>query len=98
MYSILEEFAYGNVSPQNQYIKQGSKLHEAMHVVSTNEENLLSLLSEKEKSIFKKYVEAQSELNMLTAVKNMIYGYKLGLLMTSEAFLTGGSLIDGYED
>ena len=98
MESILEEFAYGNVSPENQYVKRGSRYDGAMKSVSVNEEKLFRMLEGEEKIIFQKYVDAQGEVNQLTAVKNIVYGYKLGLLMTAEAFLTSGDLISGEEE
>ena len=98
MRSILEEFAYGNISPEVQYFKRNSAFGEAMRAVSTNEENLLGRLNEEEKAIFQKYIDAQGEVIQMTAVKNMVYGYKLGLLMTAEAFLTSGGLVAGGED
>lgn len=98
MKSILEEFAYGNISPEAQVFKRNSPYGEAMRAVSGNEEKLLARLSEEERLLFQKYVDAQSEINRLTAVSNLVYGFKLGLLMTAEAFVTGESLIAGGED
>lgn len=98
MKSILEEFAYGNISPEAQSFKHNSQYGEAMRAVSGNEEKLLAKLSEEDKLLFQKYVDAQSEINRLTAVSNLIYGFKLGLMMTAEAFVTGESLIAGGED
>lgn len=95
MHSILEEFAYGNISPETQSFKQGSKLADAMRALSGNEEKLLRILSGEEKIIFQKYVDAQGEVNQLTAVKNLVYGYKLGFLMAAEAFVTSGDIISG---
>lgn len=95
MQSILEEFAYGNVSPEIRFFKRDSKYGEAMRALSGNEEQLLSKLNGEEKDLFQKFVDAQSEVNQLTAVENLIYGYKLGLLMTAEAFLTSGDLFGG---
>jgi len=98
MQSILEEFAYGNISPEAQCFKRNSPYGEAMSAVSSNEEKLLRILDGEEKILFQKYVDAQGEVNQLTAVKNLVYGFKLGLLMTAEAFITGGDLIAGRED
>ena len=98
MKSILEEFAYGNISPEAQYFKRNSAYGEAMSAVSSNEEKLYAKLNGEEKDLFQKYVDAQGEVNQLTAVKNLIYGYKLGVLMTAEAFITSGDLIAGEGD
>ena len=98
MKSILEEFAYGNISPEARFFKRNSQYGEAMRAVSGNEEKLLARLSEEDKLLFQKYVDAQSEINRLTAVSNLIYGFKLGLMMTAETFVTGESMIAGGED
>lgn len=95
MRSILEEFAYGNISPEIQYFKRDSQYGEVMGAIAKNEEKLLRMLGEEEKNLFQKYADAQGEINQLTAVKNLIYGFKLGLLMTSEAYMTSGELIAG---
>jgi len=57
------------------------------------EEYFGRIRNDEDRIIFQKYVDAQSEINQLTAAKNLIYGYKLGLLMTAEAFVTCGDLI-----
>ncbi len=98
MSSILEEFAYGNISPEVQFFKRNSQYGEAMRALSGNEEKLLARLNEDEKILFQKYLDAQGEVNQLTAVSNLIYGFKLGLTMTAEAFVTSKELIAGGED
>jgi len=97
MQSILEEFAYGNISPEVQFFKRDSEYGEAMRALSGHEEKLLARLSEDEKILFQKYVDAQAEVNRLTAVSNLIYGYKLGLIMTAEAFVGMDDLISAGE-
>jgi len=95
MRSILEEFAYGNISPEVRLFKRNSRYAEAMNALATNEGKLLGRLNEEEKEVFQKFVDAQGEVNQLTAVENLIYGFKLGLLMTAEAFITSGDLVAG---
>lgn len=98
MSSILEEFAYGNISPEVQFFKRNSQYDEAMCAIASNEEKLLARLNEDEKILFQKYVDAQGEVNQLTATSNLIYGFKLGLTMTAEAFVTSDELIAGREN
>ena len=98
MASILEEFAYGNVSPEAQFFKKDSAFGKAMELVSRNEQKLLDRLGAEDKEIFQRYIDAQGEVNQLTAVKSLIYGYKLGLIMTAEAFTGMGDLIVGEEE
>jgi len=98
MRSILEEFAYGNVSLEAKICTGDSEYieyKEAVRMLDQNEEKLLEKLSGEEKDIFQKYIEAQGDVNYLTAMKNLIHGYKLGVVMTAEAFVKGGELIVG---
>ena len=95
MQSILQEFFYGNISPEVQTFKQDSKYGEVMRIIVRNEEKLLERLSEEEKELLEELSDAQMELNHLTAVESQIYGYKLGVLMTAEAFVTGRDLAAG---
>jgi len=95
MKSILEEFFHGNISPEVQFAEKGSEYDKTMHIICRVEEKLLERLNAEEKELLEKYIDAQMELNSLTAVKSQIYGYKLGVLMTAEVFVTGGDLVAG---
>ena len=87
MTSILEEFAYGNLSPEVRSFRYDSEYEEVMRVLSLNEEHLLARLNEEDKRLFENYIGTQRELNKLAAVGNLVYGYRLGLTMTAEAFV-----------
>ena len=52
MQSILEEFFYGNISPEVQFTEKGSRYDEVMRVISRTEEKLLERLNEEEKNYF----------------------------------------------
>ena len=97
MIHILEEFAYGNITPGEHYFKKDSKYGKALALVASGEKKLLERLGEEDKKIFEAYQDMQSEVNRLTAVKNLIYGYKLGLAMTAEALLTSDELVSGAD-
>ena len=66
-----------------------------MHILARLETKLLERLNDEEKELLGKFINAHLELNALTAIKSQSYGYKLGLLMTAEAFVTGGELVIG---
>lgn len=95
MPSILEEFAYGNVSPETQRFDRSSRYGRVIKLVAGIEQKLLTRLGADDKDLFEKYVDAQGELNQLTAAKNLVYGYKLGLIMTPEAFVGMDGLYAG---
>lgn len=97
MTSILEEFAYGNLSPQPRFFKHHSQYGKAMRALSRSEERLMTRLGEDERLLFQTYIDAQGEVNRLTAVDNLVYGYKLGLMMTAEAFVGMDDLLSGGE-
>lgn len=95
MQSILEEFAYGNITPMDQILKRDSEYGRAIKALTSNGEKLLEKLNAEERVMFEKYLDSQGEVDILTAVKHFIYGYKLGVLMTAETFITGNELIAG---
>ena len=53
MTSILEEFAYGNLSPEVRSFRYDSEYEEVMRVLSLNEEHLLARLNEEDKDCLK---------------------------------------------
>lgn len=95
MPSILEEFAYGNVLPEAQFFKKDSEYGRALDCVSRSEQKLLERLGAEDRKIFEAYADMQGEVNRLTAVKNLVYGFRLGLTMTAEAFTGLDSLCAG---
>jgi len=95
MQSILEEFAYGTVTLQPRSFEPSSAYSEALRLVAKNEENLLGKLDGEEKLLLETLIDMQGEVNQLTAVRSLVRGYKLGVLMTAEAFVTGGDLVAG---
>jgi hypothetical protein len=98
MPSILEEFAYGNISPHEQSFMRGSEYGRAVELVVRNEKKLLDRLEGDDKDLLQKLTDAQSEVDRLTAVMNFIYGYKLGLIMTAEAFTDMDSLYSNRDN
>lgn len=71
---------------------------ESRCLVAGIEQKLLDRLGADDKDLLKKYVDAQGKANQLTAVKNLVYGYKLGLIMTAEAFMGIDDLYRGGEE
>ena len=89
MNHMFEAFAYGNMAPNAQPDKGNPQYRDAMIACSKKEERLLETLNEDEKAIFHQYIDAHHKVNQLTALYNWVHGYKLGLLITAEAFVTG---------
>lgn len=94
MRSILEEFAHGNIPSESHTFKPDSRYGKALRAACDAETVLSGKLSDEDKPILQKFVDAQCELHRLTSTQNFIYGYKLGLMMTAEAFITDRQLTE----
>ncbi len=86
MKSILEEFANGNLDPPTQYFTPDADCKEILDRVCTCEQLLLDSLSAGDKALFEQFNDAQSDLNQHTVTQNFVYGYRLGVRMTTEIF------------
>jgi len=89
MSHFLEILAHNNMAPNAQPHTDNSMYSDAMRTLSKHREQLLQTLNEEEKALFEKYRDAQEKVKRLATVNNWIHGYKLGLLITAEAFVTG---------
>ena len=98
MKSILEEFAYGNISPEPRFFKKNSHYGRTMDILADSEDKLLLVLDGDLKETLKQFSEAQAEISVLSGVDRFIYGYRLGVLMTMEVFNGKESLIAGGEE
>ena len=97
MRSILEEFALGNINPNDGTIKKGTRYAKVMNLVVDIENKLFSALDEEPKVLFSKYSNAQLEANAISNNDKFIYGYRLGVLMTMEVFKGSDDNIFGGE-
>jgi len=93
MPSILTEFAYGNISPNEHPFSKNTEFGRVVALAERLEDKLLEKLNPEEKEMLQQLLDAQSEVSRFVAVKDFLYGYKLGLTMTAEAFVTSGELI-----
>ena len=64
--TTLEDLYYGNISPQERYIKRGTRVDKLVKLICKNEDDLTATLTEQQKETFEKYKECQSELSGLT--------------------------------
>lgn len=85
MDSILEELYYGNINPDTQYFAKQSEFGRAMKVLTDREDEITSALNAAEKEILQRLINAQLEINCLTAKTKFLYGFKLGSQIMLEA-------------
>ena len=75
--NILEDLYYGNISPHERYIKQGSKVEKLVKLTCKNEDELNNSLTEKQKETFEKFKDVTSELSCITEREAFTAGFIL---------------------
>lgn len=75
--NILENLYYGNISPHERYIKQGSKVEKLVKLICKNEDELINSLTEKQKETFEKFKDVTSELSCITEREAFTAGFIL---------------------
>ena len=64
--SVLEELWSGNIEPSEYDCSTCQEYTTALHLLSRNEEKLLSTLSDEQKSLFTRCAESQRELQSIS--------------------------------
>ena len=67
-FNILEQLYYGNIDPNAKSFDRNSKYAEMFQVICDNEDKLNESLDGKEKSMFLDFVNAESEILVLSEV------------------------------
>lgn len=84
MRKILEDFYYGNITPNAQDMAPHSELRRATDRVTRFENQLMERLDEAGQTILAKLIESQQEIDSITALENFILGFRLGAKLTME--------------
>ena len=84
MRTILEDLYYGNITPNEQRMAPGSELKRAVDRVASYEKQLTEQLEEAEQETLTKLIRSQHEINSITATKNFILGFRLGVRIMAE--------------
>ncbi|MDE6589848.1 MAG: hypothetical protein K2K53_05805 [Oscillospiraceae bacterium] len=84
MRKILEDFYYGNITPNEQQMAPDSELKRAIDRVTNCEGQLMERLGEADRAILEKLIRSQHEIDSITALENFILGYRLGVRMMAE--------------
>lgn len=88
MSSIIEEFYYGNIEPQELTTKITPKLKKKLSVLAKKEEELTVMLPEKERELFVNYVNAHNEFSSISNSDSFISGFRLGARFTYDTFIS----------
>ena len=85
---ILDELWYGNIAPFEQSTRGDKRFSELLKLVNQNREELVGTLADKQKETLEKYEEIMNEMYNVTEREAFSYGFRLGVRLMSEAFLT----------
>lgn len=84
MRNTLEDFYYGNITPNAQDMVPNSELKRATDRVARFEKQLTEQLDETGQAVLAKLIESQQEIDSITAMENFILGFRLGVRMMAE--------------
>ena len=87
MSSIIEEFYYGNIEPQELTTEISPKLKNKLSSLAKKEEELTVMLPEKERELFVNYVNAHNEFSSISNSDSFISGFRLGARFTYDTFI-----------
>ena len=85
MRKTLEDFYYGNITPNTQDMAPNSELKRAADRVARFEKQLTEQLDKAGQAILEKLIESQHEIDSITALENFILGFRLGVRMMAES-------------
>ena len=84
MRNTLEDFYYGNITPNAQDMTPNSELKRATDRVARFENQLTELLDDAGQAVLAKLIESQQEIDSITAMENFILGFRLGAKIVIE--------------
>ncbi len=98
MRRILEDFYLGNIVPYDKRMAANSELRRLVKRVSDCETQLTERLNEEERKLLNALIDAQHEIDRITAVENFILGFRLGVRLMAECMdENDGNIRDGGE-
>ena len=84
MRKVLEDFYYGNITPSEKEMQPGSEMQRAISTAARCESQLAEGLDEVQQALLTKLIDAQHEIDTITATENFILGFRLGARMIIE--------------
>jgi len=79
MKSILHEFYYGNINPNERPTIQSPECKQYLKIVAESEEKLLKLLDGIEKELFQTFSDAQGKRSSLSIANGFVEGFCVGM-------------------
>ena len=79
MRKVLEDFYYGNITPSEKEMQPGSEMQRAISTAARCESQRAETLDEVGQALLTKLIDAQNEIDSITATENFILGFRLGV-------------------
>lgn len=86
--TALEDLWYGNIRPGERTIQIGSELDNLLKLLCQNEDDLILGLTEKQKEIFEKFKDWQSEIVDCLETEAFISGFTIATKFMVEVMTT----------
>ncbi len=87
MSDFIEDFYYGNIEPQECTTELTAKVKKSQSDLAGKEEQLTSILADKEKELFLSYVKTHTNFSSLCNADSFIAGFRLGARFTYDTFV-----------
>ena len=95
MKKVLEAFFEGTLLEGAHSVRRDSAYHQALAEVIKAEDELLPLLSKEQTLQYEKTLNLRADMADLAETGYFCYGYRLGMLMAAEVFLSRDELVRG---
>ena len=82
---ILEEFWYGTIQPRERRPTDSPRRTELTHLIISNEDKLMSYLSDEAKDIYERLKDNRAELIDMDECEAFMLGFRIAARMTFEA-------------
>lgn len=76
--TLLEEFWYGNINPQEQSTEGNREIKNLLNLMGKNRDNLSATLTEEQKETLAKYDDCVNEMYGIIEREIFAYGFRLG--------------------
>ena len=87
MSDFIEDFYYGNIEPQECTTNLTAKVKKSLSELADKEEQLTSLLADKDKELFTDYVATYIKFSSLCNADSFTVGFRHGARFTYDTFI-----------
>lgn len=84
---LLEELWYGNIEPAEYNTNACSEYKEALRLIAKNEEKLRATMTDEQKEIFSRYIDAVQDYQTIAECLLFQSSFKLGARMVAEVMV-----------